>query len=588
MIIKEIRFKNFKSYGNKQQVVKFSEKPELILLQGRTGAGKSSILESIDLAIYSKVRGKNKKSIPLADLPNRRNKNLEVVVNFVNNNNQKVIIQRNITPNDFKVELNNISYTERFKNLSEEERDKLIGYNYDTFKSFISMSINDFLNFIQLQTVDKKNLLNKIFNLEKLDSYLSITKDLLKNILKKIEGLLDEINNNKNLIEEYSSTITEIEKQESFSKKEKLTNINNIGRVKSAKIKEIKESVKTVDAEYSTICIELQNLKNKIKILKQEISALTNDNILIDEKITIFESGKCPICETKLKEHSHAEKLEEYYKTKDFNNKKIDNIIIKINEIKQQGREKEIEYNNIIRKRNNYADVYNKLKLEIENLKKEYLKINSSSDNNITAYSLNLKIADFKNKNIILSENLKKTSEKKDDYEKLIKLFDDTGIRKSIIRSLVKPINKYIDEFLNEIDFKYKAVLNDDFNATIYEYGITKINPELLSNGEMKIVNIIIAFSYIKMIRSLNSINILFLDEIFVSIDTEYISMLIKLLKKLSQDLNTNVITMHHGILDVDTNNFDRIIKVVNTQFSDIKTNENDRIDIEQDEYLVP
>jgi len=588
MIIKEIRFKNFKSYGNKQQVVKFSEKPELILLQGRTGAGKSSILESIDLAIYSKVRGKNEKSIPLADLPNRRNKNLEVVVNFVNNNNQKVIIQRNITPNDFKVELNNISYTERFKNLSEEERDKLIGYNYDTFKSFISMSINDFLNFIQLQTVDKKNLLNKIFNLEKLDSYLSITKDLLKNILKKIEGLLDEINNNKNLIEEYSSTITEIEKQESFSKKEKLTNINNIGRVKSAKIKEIKESVKTVDAEYSTICIELQNLKNKIKILKQEISALTNDNILIDEKITIFESGKCPICETKLKEHSHAEKLEEYYKTKDFNNKKIDNIIIKINEIKQQGREKEIEYNNIIRKRNNYADVYNKLKLEIENLKKEYLKINSSSDNNITAYSLNLKIADFKNKNIILSENLKKTSEKKDDYEKLIKLFDDTGIRKSIIRSLVKPINKYIDEFLNEIDFKYKAVLNDDFNATIYEYGITKINPELLSNGEMKIVNIIIAFSYIKMIRSLNSINILFLDEIFVSIDTEYISMLIKLLKKLSQDLNTNVITMHHGILDVDTNNFDRIIKVVNTQFSDIKTNENDRIDIEQDEYLVP
>jgi DNA repair exonuclease SbcCD ATPase subunit len=588
MIIKEIRFKNFKSYGNKQQVVKFSEKPELILLQGRTGAGKSSILESIDLAIYSKVRGKNKKSIPLIDLPNRRNKNLEVIVDFINNNEQKINIQRNVNPNAFDVKLNDKPYTERFKTLTDDDRDKLIGFNYDTFKSFISMSINDFLNFIQLQSVDKKNLLNKIFNLEKLDSYLSITKDLLKNLLKKIEALTDEILNNNNLIEEYSSTIEIIYAQVSTSKQEKMVALIKDGQEKSEKRKHIKEEVRKIDIEYSTISEKLQELKNKIKILKEEISALTNDNSLLDEKIKVFESGNCPLCNTKLKDHSHIEQLTVYYKTKESNNKRVEYLNEEINKVNREGRETEVSYNVVIRKRNNYAELNNKLKLELENIKKEYLSAEKSDTNNITADSLQNKITELKNKNIILTTELDKSNKKKDDYEKLINLFDDTGIRKSIIRSLVKPINQYIDEFLNEIDFKYRAVLNDDFNATVYEFGITKINPEVLSNGEMKIINIIIAFSYIKMIRSMKSINILFLDEIFVSIDTEYISMLIKLLKKLSIDLNTNVITMHHGILDVDTNNFDRVIKVINTQFSDIKTNEDDRIDIKQDEYLVP
>jgi DNA repair exonuclease SbcCD ATPase subunit len=588
MIIKEIRFKNFKSYGNKQQVLKFSEKPELILLQGRTGAGKSSILESIDLAIYSKVRGKNKKTIPLIDLPNRRNKNLEVIVDFINNNDQKIIIQRNINPTAFDVKLNDKPYTERFKTLTDDDRDKLIGFNYDTFKSFISMSINDFLNFIQLQSVDKKNLLNKIFNLEKLDSYLSIVKDLHKNFRIKIEKLTNEISNNTSLIENYTSTIENIQSQLTTSKQERLAELLKIGQEKTEKHKHIKEEVKKIDIEYSTLSTKLQELKNKIKILKEEISALTNDNLLIDEKIKVFESGKCPLCDTKLKEHSHTEKLNEYYKTKEYNSKKIVSLNETISKVNREGREIEESYNVIIRKRNSYAEVNNKLKLEIENIKKEYMSTEKSDTNNITADNLQNKITELKNKNIILSSELDDSNKKKDDYEKLINLFDDSGIRKSIIRSLVKPINAYIEEFLDEIDFKYKAVLNDDFNATIYEFGITKVNPELLSNGEMKIVNIIIAFSYIKMIRSMKSINILFLDEIFVSIDTEYISMLIKLLKKLSIDLNTNVITMHHGILDVDTNNFDRIIKVVNTQFSDIKTNEDFRIDIEQDEYLVP
>ena len=62
MIISEIGIKGYKSFGNNEQTIKLNtEKGELILLSGRNGAGKSSILESIDYSLFGKVRGKNKK-----------------------------------------------------------------------------------------------------------------------------------------------------------------------------------------------------------------------------------------------------------------------------------------------------------------------------------------------------------------------------------------------------------------------------------------------------------------------------------------------------------------------------------------------
>lgn len=72
------------------------------------------------------------------------------------------------------------------------------------------------------------------------------------------------------------------------------------------------------------------------------------------------------------------------------------------------------------------------------------------------------------------------------------------------------------------------------------------------------------------MIRSIKNVNVLFLDEVFVSIDPEYIGLFITLLKKLSKELNLNIIIIHHGISEVDLSLFDRIITLSNKMFSNI------------------
>ncbi|MFW6226165.1 MAG: AAA family ATPase, partial [bacterium] len=193
MIIKKLRFKNIKSYGNKVQEITFDNKGGLILLKGENGAGKSSIQEAIDIAVFNQVRGKESAKIPLKNFPNRINNNLEVDIEFTNVKGDDIKIKRSISPNTFNMVVNNEPYTERFKVLSDDEKEKVIGFNYQTFKSFISMSMNDFLNFIHLKPEDKRNLLNRLFNLEDIDDYLSITREFINQNKKEITRLTTEI-----------------------------------------------------------------------------------------------------------------------------------------------------------------------------------------------------------------------------------------------------------------------------------------------------------------------------------------------------------------------------------------------------------
>ena len=207
MIINYVEFRNIKSYGNKLQRINFDTNGKLILLTGTNGSGKSTIQDSIDLSIFNQVRGKETAKIPLKYFPNRLNKELYVAINFKNNNNDIIDIERKIQPNDFSILKNSEPYTERFKIMSEEEKEKLIGFNYNTFKSFISLSMNDFRNFIRLTPEDKRNLLNRLFNLEEIDMYYSINKELINQNKKEIERLTIDILSINKTLKEYTSLL---------------------------------------------------------------------------------------------------------------------------------------------------------------------------------------------------------------------------------------------------------------------------------------------------------------------------------------------------------------------------------------------
>lgn len=533
----------------------------------------STIKQSLELCLFGKVQGKSGKRLALSKLPNRRNGSLYTGVYFKNQVMDNVVMKRYLQPNNFEMFVNEEPLSERFKVMSEKEREKIIGYNFEIFKSFISLNMNDFKNFISLSKDDKESLLNKIFNLKELDILYSITKDLDNNNQKIINDIDNKIYKNEQTISEYRQTIQNIKNKENFSKDERMNFIKNEIMSKKPLFEEYQNNIKDLNNGKSDLnkkifkLTEIKSEKNKEKTrLEIEIEN-------IEEKIKIYNSGKCPTCDTKLIDDNHKNHLINYQNH--LNDKKnkmsecekfLDKCVIEDTKLRNN-------MNDIYNKTSNYQTKLSELKIELSSLNNEYKKLKNENNNDLTSILESkikkLKVDNNKHNNLLIELN-----EKSKNYNELKNILSVDGVRKTIIKNALTPINNHLNCFLTELNSEYGAKLNDNFDAIITELGILEIDSETLSKGEDKKINIAIALSYLKLILEMKHTNIIFLDEIFDGIDVENIQLILKVLKQIAKEHKINIIIVNHGMKQiVDVSIFDKIIKVEKEIFSNITIN---------------
>ena len=93
-----------------------------------------------------------------------------------------------------------------------------------------------------------------------------------------------------------------------------------------------------------------------------------------------------------------------------------------------------------------------------------------------------------------------------------------------------------------------------------------EIHVESLSMGEAKKINISLALSYLKLILKFRKLNILFLDEVFSSMQPENVELALDILKNFTKEFNLNIIIIDPKVYFTDTslgtNKFDRIIRI--------------------------
>ena len=128
-------------------------------------------------------------------------------------------------------------------------------------------------------------------------------------------------------------------------------------------------------------------------------------------------------------------------------------------------------------------------------------------------------------------------------------------------------INHFISENIKKMVLPFEA-LDETFSSEIRNLG-SVVEHDSLSTGETKLINISILVAYLKLIRSKKFLNILFLDEVFSSIDLENISKILALLKSFSNEYNINIFVVHHAVLNEEM--FDRIIRIEKNVFSTIE-----------------
>jgi energy-coupling factor transporter ATP-binding protein EcfA2 len=115
----------------------------------------------------------------------------------------------------------------------------------------------------------------------------------------------------------------------------------------------------------------------------------------------------------------------------------------------------------------------------------------------------------------------------------------------------------------------YKVVFNEEFNAQIFHLG-EEISCQTLSTGEMKKVDFAVLVAIIKLMKiRFSSVNILFLDEIFSSVDPDGVHTILSTLRKLSDDLHMNIFVINHAPMPTEI--FDYKIEISKkNNFSDL------------------
>ena len=153
-------------------------------------------------------------------------------------------------------------------------------------------------------------------------------------------------------------------------------------------------------------------------------------------------------------------------------------------------------------------------------------------------------------------------------YKELNRIFSEDGVKKSIISGIIKPINHFISENIKKMELPFDVKLDETFTAEIKNLG-NIVDHDSLSTGEQKMTNVCILIAYLMLIRSKKTLNILFLDEVFSSIDLDNIHKILILLKSFANEYKINIFVVHHAVLNGEM--FDRILLVEKNIFTTIK-----------------
>jgi DNA repair exonuclease SbcCD ATPase subunit len=559
MLISEIGIRGFKSYGNNEQVLKLNtEKGDLILLVGNNGSGKSSLLDSFDYVLYGKVRGKKKRWSTLSTLPNRINGELQNRIKFQSLGTE-VEVKRGINPNTLELWENGVLNERAGKANIDEKIEGYIGMDIETFKSFISMSINDFKNFISLTTEEKQLLLDKLFNLEVINILNSILKELNKNNKIRMASLDSEISTLNESIQSIQRSIDKAIEKEKENTQVEIDKIKADMDSKKEEYVTLKEKVEKIKSKDSELVDELEKEKRQYIILQTDIKGVQKD-------IDLYDSGKCPTCKTDF-DSDHFVSLRSTLVEKKQSLESIKTELENnIKGIKEKQQKLQILSEGATKAFNDITYFLKNCKSQIEKLQLKQQKEDGKVSENVQEFEKTIDELNKKKSNS--SDNVSECKDKELYYKELNKIFGEDGVKKSIISGIIKPINHFISENIKKMGMHFEVSLDETFTAEIKHLG-SQIDHDTLSTGEQKKVNVAILIAYLKLIRTKRHINVLFLDEVFSSIDLEGISDILLLLKSFSNDYNINIFVVHHALLNHE--NFDRIIRINKEIFSNIE-----------------
>lgn len=533
MQLTEIRFRNISSYGNRWQTIPFDPaNPGLYQICGENGTGKSTISQVLKLGLYGKVQGKT-----IAKCVNRINKSGEIEIVFQTRLG-KVDIRRTFLPNKFNLKVGGKEYEQAgVKNVQEYLEDALIGIPQNIFNNTVSLSINDFKSFLKMSPGDKREIVDRIFGLEIINKMREALKDELresKNSLSKCEDKIRFVEDN---IQKAQDELTSVEEKvnEDLTEKtqvlkerqDKLIGAKAVLEEKKNKIVEGKQKIEDFDR----------------KIAKKENELKSNIDSISRQK-RLYESDKCPTCGSPLDSDEHKHKYQELIDQESSYRDELEKIREKSIEVDERANKAKVALRECDSRLMEVETKFRTIRSQLKEI--EASKVDQQTEGI-------RRIIDQNKKKMDELQDERKDLMKRDGVNKLVdEILGDKGLKKSVMEHIVKPMNTQVNGILQQLELPFKVEFDGQFDAKLTQLAYD-ISFEELSTGQQKLLDFSVLLAIIKMLKlKFPTLNILFLDEIFSSLDQKNISRIVRILRHISQEYSMNIMVINHAPLPTE------------------------------------
>lgn len=590
----KIEMQNFKSVGelielnyNDLSGLNFVYGKNLDVANARNGSGKTSIIaDSLVFALFGKtLKNTNNKYIPNRNVSERLKPYVKV---YLRSNGQLYSVETYgrvvggimstigmelLKLNDDMSVNEDLTQSSIIKTKSYIQ-DNILGCSFDIFKSSIIVSSSDFMNFFEGMGKDaKRKYIESIFNLNCFGEMFSLIKTDINEIKK--EALFS-----KNETLKMVDSITDLENKFNSYNEKTLQNQEN---VKAKILSKYNELTKLKNDRENLQYSDITNLNDEMTKLKSQINKLEKEKRLLEknqieykaeikhslkliEELKKIKDGLCEDCTLLMDDrYDLAKNLETINNLK--NN--ISDNDVSINKIKEDVNSLNDTYEQISNEYHKNALIIQKVEKlntsirfitdEIKNLKAEYDENKNNELNPFEDLLNNAKksLKNLKSKLIEYNKNLKHLEILKDACS-------ETGVKRFILKDIVKLLNSLIQKYLNEIGSEMIVYFDEtmDFKF-LTQSGECEFSS--FSAGEKQRIQISTMFAFRDLI--LNSkifSNLFIIDELLdMNIDSICIENIMKILKrKINEQGQSMFIISHRSELADNEGYWNNIIKV--------------------------
>ena len=542
MKIKSIEFKNLFAFGEQVQTINYEDSGNLVLLQGKSGVGKSGILQLPTLLLYGKLP-----KIPKPAIANRINKN-GYLKGIIESRGITYEIVRTFSPNSISISQNGADINNfGVKDAQDWIDNEIIEIPYITFANLISISMSKFKSFLSMSPYELKQIVDRVFSLE-------IINYVYENIKKDIREISQQINEKNAELFSLTNSLNTAN-NELVKLSEKLKTSSNAKEIEEnrQKIADLNDKIQKCAELYKKVSLKAEELRKEESEIKKNSSRNLYDIAQIQNKIKLFNQDKCPTCGTS------------------FNSDNFKQLIQSLKDLEEKKNVYENELNENLKALNSDSE---KIKLYLNKIAQESNLMSSEVSNltnkNIIITNTIKAEPEFKSIENIIKKTTSDIKSVKDDIEQLnekienrnilLDIYSIDGVKQQVIDSYLPQLNEEIKNGLLLLNFPYQVTFDSKFNPKLFDMG-QEIPSETLSDGERTRVDVIILCAMFKLLkRRYPSTNIMFIDELLSFLDPQNIEHMISYIKNFAVEMKLNVYIVTH--VEMENELFDKNIEV--------------------------